>query len=645
MASYNRLYGLPACASTPLLEDLLRREWGFKGFVVSDCWALSDIYLRHKVVKTPEEAAAMALKAGCDLECGSEVYGSLGSAVAQGLVRESLLDRSLARVFEARIRLGMFDPPGLVPYERIPAEMNGAPAHAALALEVARESMALLVNRGLLPLDRAKLRRVAVIGPNADTVEALVGNYAGHPRVAPTLVEALRTKLGARVEVTAIRGIDHVGTTGRFTPVPDLCLDSEGGAGLRAEHYANTRLEGKPALVRQDLGVNFHYDLEDGTAPLGLPRAGNSSRWSGVVAAPAEGAYTPALRSPNAVRLWLDDRLAVDQWSEADPKAPARPDATVRLDLRKGQRVSLRLEHMHGANGPSRCALLWDRKDLDLTETILARAKGADVVIFAGGLTGELEGEEGAGGEELEGLKGGDRTRIELPAAQTALMKRLHEASLPVVFVNLSGSPMAMPWEAANLPAILQAWYPGQAGSQAIADALFGDINPAGRLPLTFYRATTDLPDLADYRMENRTYRFFKGEPLFPFGHGLSYTRFTYGPLKVSRTTVGADGTVEVSLTLRNAGTRAGEEVVQLYVRQLDPAVPMARRDLRAFRRVAVPKGAEVRVRLAFKASELRRWDDVNHRWVVDPGAYEIQVGASSADIRQRRVIRVRAGA
>jgi beta-glucosidase len=490
MGAYNRLNGEPACSNPFLLTDLLRNQWGFDGHVVSDCGAIEDIYAGHKVVGTPEEAAARAIKAGCDLCCGT-TYDALVHAVKMGLVDERQIDRALQHVLTARFRLGLFDPPASVPYAQIPISQNDTPEHEQLALQTARESIVLLKNDGLLPLQRAKIKRIAVIGANADSITTLLGNYNGTP---------------AR-PVTVLDGIKHVA-----------------GDGIEVAFAA------------------------------GCPLARHT-----------------------------------------------------------------------GAADPSSTAAI---------SNALETAKTADVILYVGGLSPNLEGEEMS--VNYEGFHGGDRTRIELPTPQTDLLKALHATGKPVVFINCSGSAVAMPWEAANLPAILQAWYPGEAGGLAVAEVLFGDTNPGGRLPVTFYSSTDDLPGFEDYSMANRTYRYFKGTPEFAFGHGLSYTRFDYSKARVNSKKVPATGTLKLSFALKNSGPFDGDEVAQVYVRHVDSKVPQAKLALCGFVRVHVPKKQTASVSLEIPLERFRYWSTVEKRYVVEPGAYELLIGAASDDIRAR---------
>lgn len=637
MGAYNRVYGTPCCASTQLLDDILRRRWGFRGYVVSDCWAVSDMVGDHKVFPTMTEAAAASLKAGCDLECGPD-YRHLAEAVQRGLCTEGDVDRALTRVMEARIRLGLLDPPRDVP----PMSVVNGPAHRDLALQSARESLVLLKNNGLLPLTAAKLKRLAVVGPNADTVTAFMGNYAGEPKQAPTILEALRARL-PHTEIVHVKGVPHTASADPLSPVPDVLLESEGRPGLRAEYFSEPFLEGAPAVVRQEAGIDFS-DIQACHVP-GLPLSRGAARWSGVFVAPDTGRIRLGVRSKEKVRLWIDGRLAVDAWegkgttgaeplpTEGFKEGTALTGGLVALDLQAGQRVSIRVEYAH-AKAPSLCQLLWDQKAFDPTPLVLARVKDADAVVFVGGLHGDLEGEEGEFRTPLEGMStSGDRLTIELPRVQHELVQALHAVGKPVVLVNMSGSAMAMPWEAEHLPAILQAWYPGEAGGEALARVLLGEDEPGGRLPLTFYRTTADLPAFDDYRMAGRTYRFFEGRPLWSFGHGLGYTTFRFEALRLPKR-VPATGTVEVAFAVRNTGRRAGEAVPQVYVSQVKAPVGRPLQDLRAFERVHLKPGERRVVRLRIPASTLRRWDVAEKDYVVDPGAYDIHVGTSAADSR-----------
>jgi len=487
MGAYNSVYGKPACASPLLLTDLLRKQWGFEGHVVSDCGAIYDIFGNHRYAATPEEAAADAVKAGTDLCCGTD-YNSLTRAVKEGLISEAEIDTALGHVLKARFELGLFDPSSMVPYAQIPFSENNSSEHQALALKVARESMVLLKNNGVLPLDRAKIKRIAVIGANAQSVPVLLGNYNGQPANPVTILDGIRAVAG-----------------------PDITVTYEPGCLLTMAH--------------------------DGDAP------------------------------------------DAQQWVQA-----------------------------------------------------IEAAEAADIVIYVGGINSQLEGEEMP--VHYDGFEGGDRTRIELPTVQEKLVRSLQATGKPVVFVNCSGSAIALSWEATNLPAILQAWYPGEEGGRAVAEVLFGDVNPAGRLPVTFYRSTADLPSFEDYSMSNRTYRYFNGQPLFAFGHGLSYTKFDYNKPGIDEPFYSPTGTVKVSFTLKNTGSCAGDEVAQVYFRHVKSAVPQPRLALCGFVRVHLEPSQRVNVSVNIPGERFRYWDTVKKQYVVEPGDYELLIGAASDDIR-----------
>ncbi len=481
MCAYNRLNGEACCASTGLLDGILRLEWGFDGYVVSDCGAIADIYRGHKLVETPAEAAAISVRSGTDLECNN-VYRNLVEAVERNLITEKEIDVSVKRLFTARMKLGMFDPPEMVKYAQIPYSTLDSKSHKDLALEVARESMVLLKNENnILPLSK-NIGTVAVIGPNADQAFVLLGNYSGEPSDPVTPLRGIREKLEGKSEVLYAQGANWV-----------------------------TGMQGnKP-----------------------------------------------------------EDEL----------KAEA-----------------------------------------------LAVAKKADVVIMCMGITPRLEGEEMR--VNVEGFRGGDRIRIDLPDVQQELIKSVHALGKPVILVLLNGSAIAINWENDNIPAILEAWYPGQAGGTAIADVIFGDYNPGGRLPVTFYKSVDDLPSFEDYSMKNRTYRYFTGVPLYPFGYGLSYTSFRYRNLKLDDT-YETDETVTVSVSVRNSGKVAGDEVVQLYVSNLSASVPVPLKTLKGFKRIHLKPG-ETRVVTFTLPPDAFSVIDENMKRVVQPGKFIISLGGCS---------------
>jgi beta-glucosidase len=650
MGAYNRVNGESASASQRLLLDILRRDWGFDGYVVSDCGAVDDIYQGHKLVATKEEAAALGVRKGCDLECGS-VYKSLTGALRQGLVSEADLDVALRRLFLARLRLGLFDPPGRVAYARIPYSVNQSEAHDRLARRAAQASIVLLKNDGVLPLSADK-KTIAVVGPTADDVMTLLGNYYGTPARPVTLLAGIREGAGAGRKVLHARGADLV--EGRQDPraaplVESSHLRPEAGAatgGLRGEYFALREPQGEPRLTRLDPTVSFRWDRESPTAELvargelpadrGLPADDFSVRWTGQLLPPVSGRYEITVSGDDGFRLDVDGRRVIDEWTTA-PRARA---ASAFLDLEQGRAYDVRLEYFDSIRD-AEVRLAWRLPGAkEPFAEALAAARAADVVVFVGGLTGDVEGEEMR--VSFPGFAGGDRTDIALPATQERLLRAVHATGKPVVLVLTTGSALAVEWAQQNVPAIVVAWYPGQRGGNAVADVLFGEVSPAGRLPVTFYRSVAQLPPFADYDMKNRTYRYFGGEPLYPFGHGLSYTRFEYSDLRLDRPALGADDTLGVAVTVKNVGPRAADEVVQLYARAVAPTVPMPRHELRGFERVPLRPGEERRVSFALKpARDFTHYDVARKAYRVEPGVYEVQVGASSRDIRLAGRVRV----
>jgi beta-glucosidase len=496
MAAYNSIYNVPCACNPWLLTDLLRNTWGFKGHVVSDCPAVTNITSSHHYTDSYAKGDALAVKAGLDLECGSS-FRELTKSVKEGYITEKEIDVSLHRVLAIRFKLGLFDPPDRAPFANIPMTEVESPEHLALARTVACESMVLLKNDKLLPLDKSKLQRIAVIGANADNAGMMNGNYNGDPSHPIDILQGIRAEVGNAVKVDYVQGCPLIVKTGE----PD---------------------------------------------PTTLP------------------AFQKAI------------------------------DA----------------------------------------------AKSADVVIYVGGLTADLEGEEM--GLVTDGFSHGDRTTIELPSIQEKMIQVLQATGKPVIFVNCTGSAIAMPWEAAHLPAILQAWYPGGQGGAAVADILFGEYNPSGRLPITLYEKLSDLPAFTDYSMANRTYRYFTGNALYPFGHGLSYTTFKYLPARISSLTFTAKDTVHLTVPIENTGDRDGDEVVQVYLKHKDSPVPQPIHSLVAFQRVAIAKGDTAKVTFDIPIDRFHYWGVDQKAYVIDPGSYDLQIAASSRDIRETATVTVK---
>jgi beta-glucosidase len=639
MCAYNRVYGKPACASDLLLRDILRGEWKFPGFIVSDCWALDDFHLNHKVVSTVVESAALGLRSGTDLDCGNRVYPNLVQAVRQGLVSEALVDTSVIRLFRGRFRLGMFDPAERVRWARIPISVLDQPSHRQLARQVARESMVLLKNeRGTLPL-RKDLGTIAVIGPNADHWRMLLGNYNGIPKDPVTPLRGIREAVSRGTRVLHARGSDLAEGFPVLGVMPKAVLRSPGGEpGLRVEYFAGRAMSGTAAVTSTDstIDVNWHE-----AAPRSAMNADDFGvRWTSTFTPQRTGTYRLGLIGTMKFELSLDDSTIVRSIYPSrdgefpDPRLVQSPP----IVLEAGRAYRLRIDARE-SYGEAEMQLVWSPPGETLEEEALSAARQADAVVLVLGLTANLEGEEMR--VQIPGFRGGDRTTLGLPAPQQRLLEHVTAIGKPTVLVLMNGSALAVNWAQEQVPAIIEAWYPGQAGGQAIADVLFGDYNPAGRLPVTFYRDTTDLPPFESYAMKGRTYRFFEGTPLYPFGHGLSYTSFRYQRLRSSSNTLRAGDSVTVSVDVTNTGRRAGDEVVQLYVRHPSSKVERPRRDLRGYVRVSLRAGETKTVRMRLPARALAYWNPDTDAWVVETGPVEIEVGASSADIRLRQTIQV----
>ena len=640
MCAYNRVDSAAACGSDRLLRDILRARWSFPGYVVSDCGAVGDIFTNHHIVGTPAEASALAVKSGTDLECG-RTYGSLVDAVHQGLLGEQDIDRAVTRLFVARFRLGMFDPPERVRWARIPIGDLDSPAHRALALRVAHESIVLLKNAGgLLPL-RKDVGTIAVIGPNADQWRMLLGNYNGMPADPVTPLRGIREAVSRHTRVLYARGADLADSFPVLDPLPSAALrTSAGGRGLDVAYFAARAMDGEPLSRGVDTSLNADWGS-------GAPRPGMNPddfgvRWSGTFLAPRGGVYQLGLVGTVKFRMWLDDSLIVQSvYPSHDGEFPdPRFAQSAPLQLEAGRAYRLRVDGQE-SYGEAQLQLLWSPPHDLLESDALDAAQQADVVVLVLGLTARLEGEQMR--VQTEGFSGGDRTRIDLPDVQERLLERIAALGKPTVLVLMSGSALAVNWAQDHVPAILEAWYPGQAGGTAIADVLFGDVNPAGRLPVTFCRGLADLPAFDDYRMAGRTYRFYQGPPLYPFGHGLSYTTFAYSRLRTSADTLRDGDTLTVSVDVTNTGARAGEEVVQLYVRHLGSSVERPRMDLRGYRRVSLRPGQTRTVRMPLAASTLAYWSTSTHDWVMESEPVLLEVGASSGDIRLERTIAVAA--
>jgi beta-glucosidase len=642
MSAYSKYLGVPCSASSLLLKDLLRTSWGFKGYVVSDCGAIGDIFVGHRYARDAAEASAIAVKTGTDITCGTE-YVDLKAAVKNGQITEPEIDVSVYRLMMARLKLGMFDPPSAVPYARIPSTEIETESHRRLALEAGRKAIVLLKNEGnLLPLDRSALRSVAVIGPYCMRDDVLYGNYSGISRNPVTFLQGLKNRLGDGVAVEYTKGVMPLDQGGSLMTVPTACVFTPDGKenGLLGEYFDNIDLRGKPVFTQVDRGMAPYWDKN--SPGKGVPADFFSVRWTGTLTPPETGTYILGIVTDDRGRMYFGSELKVDNWNPCQKNVMK----TFRVAMEKGKRYPVRIEYADSTEYAG-IRFQWKRDDFDTEKTspaqMMARAvditKRADVAIVFAGISANLEGEEMS--VNIPGFRGGDKTDLEIPAEQKEMLNALHATGKPIVLVLTSGSALALNWENEHIPAILHAWYPGEEGGNAVADVLLGTYNPAGRLPVTFYRSVADLPPFEDYAMKGRTYRYFGGRPLYPFGYGLSYATFEYSGLALSQHAILPGESVNVSVTVKNAGSRDGEEVVQLYVRNLDSREPQPLKSLRGFRRIPVRHGESVPVTIPLKADDLRYYSETADRFVVEPGRYEIQVGASSEDIRATAVLEV----
>jgi len=574
MCAYNAVDGVPACANTDLLGKYLRGEWGFQGYVVSDCGAIGDIYRGHKYKATAAEASATAVKAGTDLTCGNE-YRSLVEAVKSGLIDEATINRSLDRLFEARFRLGMFDPPERVPFSRIPYSEDDSEEHRKLALAAARESVVLLKNSGgVLPL-AASVKKIAVIGPSADDPVALLGNYNGFSKKEVDPLEGMERQFAGKIVYSL--GATYTPATGSLIPSDALTPPDGNGRGVLAEYFDNPEFQGQPKVSH----VEARPLIEGGMAPADVtaafPKGGYAVRWSGELRPPVSGDYVISAgaaffgRSPT--RIFLDDR---ELTAEGTPPA-------MHAHFEAGHSYRLRVEYRPQRFGGN-LQVTWIPPAEALLEKAVEAVKESDVAVLFAGLSPSLEGEEMR--VSLPGFAGGDRTDLKLPAPQEKLIEAAVGTGKPVVVVLTSGSALAANYAAEHAAALLELWYGGEEAGTAIAETLAGVNNPAGRLPVTFYRGVDQLPPFEDYSMNGRTYRYFQGDALFGFGFGLSYSRFGYSRLRTKRTADGAQVTVRVT----NEGKREGDEVAELYIAG-DGSADAAIRQLRGFQRVHLKPG------------------------------------------------------
>ena len=629
MCAYNSLDGEPACANTMLLRDTLRGAWKFNGYVTSDCWAITDIAVGHKYAKDMEHAAAEAVRAGTDTSCGNE-FATLTAAVKHGLIEESEINQAVTRLFTARMKLGLFDPVASVRYAQIPFSENDSEQHRMLARKVAEESMVLLKNDGVLPLGKS-MKTIAVIGPNAAALSAIEGNYNAVPSQPVVPLAGMERKFGADAILYA-QGSPYV--TEAAVPVPRNVLHPEMGTkreGLRAEYFDNAEFSGTPVVTRVDQQINFDWNA---AAPVaGTDMKGFSVRWSGALAVPVAGDYTFSFtlahcypcRDAEAVHVWVDGK-EVSKESQAQEESRSSDTKPFTVHFADSEPHALRVEYMHRARlFGAGITLDWRPNIAAERDEAVEIARRSDVVVAFVGLTPELEGEEMP--IKIEGFSGGDRTLIELPRVQREMLEAVAATGKPLIVVMLNGSAVAATWAKKHAAAVLEAWYPGEEGGTAIARTLAGDNNPAGRLPVTFYASTEQLPAFDDYSMKARTYRYFGGTPLFGFGYGLSYSKFAYSGLKLSTHDLKAGEPLTVEAEVKNTGGREGDEVAELYL--VPPADGVAPKlALEGFTRVHLKAGESRHVRFTLDARALSVVDGEGVR-AVRAGSYGVAVGGA----------------
>jgi len=634
MSAYNAINGIPCTASKKLLTDILRKEWGFNGFVVSDCGAPGFLVTDHKYLKSFDQSAVACMNAGLDLECsgfcGPDCFvykNSLKPDFDKGLVTQSQIDTAAYRVLRARFKMGVFDRDlSTNPYNKIPGSVVGCKKHLELTREAARQSIVLLKNKNsMLPLDMTKIKSIALFGPNS--ANCVFGGYSADlsANEPVSVLQALKNKLGDHVKINYVAWDDKNDIELPIISREYFHPENSNDKGLTAEYFNNKNLKGTPK-TRIDECINFN-PKQQAPDPL-TPFGEKSMRWTGVLTPKVSGKYTLAVNSDDGVRLYLDDKLLIDKWV-------VRYDTrdTINIDLTGGQSYKFKLEYFDNT-GEAIAQLRWKIPGTKLEDYYKEEeeiAAKSDYVIAVLGLNTSIENE------------GQDKKDLNLPKSQEEMIRMLYKANPNTIVVLESGSPMAVTWINDNVPAVLNAWYAGEQGGNAITDVLFGNYNPAGRLPITYYKSTNDLLPFDDYEiMKGRTYMYSTKTPLYPFGYGLSYSIFEYSGLKLSKPSITNSGSLSVSVNVKNTGKYDGDEVVQLYIRNNASKQGLPIRALRGFKRINLKKGESKTVQIPLKSEDLRYFDEAKNSFVVDAGTYEVQIGASSEDIRLKTLLTVK---
>ncbi len=622
MCAYNAVNTQPCCASDLLMNDILRKQWKFTGYVTSDCWAIDDFFKNHKTHPDAATASADAVMHGTDVDCGTAAFLSLVEAVKKGLITEEQINVSVKRLFTIRYRLGMFDPVEKVKYAQTPVTVLESDPHKAHALKMAQQSIVMLKNQNnTLPLSK-KLKKIAVIGPNADNRIAILGNYNGIPTELVTVLDGIKRKLGNEVEVVYERALNFTDDTLlAYTDAVNQYL-FEGKKGFKAEYFNNVELKGEPIVQTEN---DLDHFWQEGEAVIGNIRANNfSARYTTYYAADKDGEITFEIEADDGYKVFINDKEVLNAWLRN--RWGAR---THRQQIKKGQQYKIVVEYWQGEGKGNVRLRAGNFEPFNIT-AFLNKIKDVDAVVFVGGISPQLEGEEMR--VDYPGFNGGDRTSILLPAIQTEVMKKLYALGKPVVFVMMTGSAIAIPWESENIPAIINAWYGGQSAGTAVADVLFGDYNPAGRLPVTFYKSDSDLPDFSSYDMTNRTYRYFKGDALYPFGYGLSYTSFKYENLMVPAS-IKSGNNISVTVKITNTGKREGEEVVQLYVSNQNKNIQTPIKALKGFQRISLKAGESKMLSFKLTPDDLSVVDS-DGKLKQQKGIISISVGGGQPDVK-----------
>lgn len=616
MCAYNAFRTEPCCASNILMNDILRKQWNFTGYVTSDCGAIDDFFNFHKTHPDAVSASVDAVLHGTDVDCGNVAYKALVQAVKEGKITEQQLDVSLRRLFLIRFRLGMFDPPSMVSYARTPSSVLESEPHRKHALKMAQQSIVLLKNENnILPLKK-NLKRIAVLGPNADNSIAILGNYNGIPSKLATALGGIRDKLGADVEIIYEKATNFTDDTVLVYTNLSSSFKHGNGNGFNAEFFSNKYLAGTPHSTRMISSVDLKWK-ENELLAEGLSALNMSARFTTEFTAENSGEVVFELEADDGYKFLIDGVEKINAWTRN-----RWGSRTFKLNTEKGRTYKLVIEYQQ-LEGTGHVKMRTGQYENTNYDALIKRISTADAIIYVGGISPQLEGEEMR--VDYPGFNGGDRTTINLPEVQTAMLKKLKATGKPVVFVMMTGSAIAIPWEDKNIPGIINAWYGGQAAGTAIADVLFGDYNPAGRLPVTFYKSDEDLRDFNSYDMTNRTYRYFlKGDALYPFGYGLSYTSFNYDQLSIPAT-IQKNKILKLSVRVTNTGKMDGDEVPQVYV-SLDGSLDAPLRQLKGFRRIFLKSGESTTLTFELTPDDLSILN--NHGEAIQPtGKVTISVG------------------